>query len=113
MTVAVPRLSRKCCTRLCNDLLDAVKTCIVSSLVPCVPLTVIAVIGMFVGTRVTDSNELSLLRRCRGTGMLIIGRAAIEVSTLGRRVVLLVLVTTRCSLCFLVEVLHLTTLCGT
>lgn len=84
---------RKLITVVRIVLLVMFRTCIVSSFVPWVPLIVIAVIGMLVGTRMTESRELTLLRHPRGIGMLTIGSGASVVSTLGRRVVFLVLVT--------------------
>lgn len=81
-------------TRVSKVGLEVVRTCIVSSFVPWVPLTVIAVIGILVGTRMTDNSELRLLSPVKGIGILTMGSGAIVVSTFGRRVVLLVLVTT-------------------
>lgn len=67
-----------------------------------VVLTVTAVMGKFPGTRMTEQSELMLPSVCARIGMLTMGTWAPDVTTLGRRVVLFVFVTTIRKLWFVV-----------
>lgn len=79
-------------TPLRSARLPTFKTRTVNKVVPpvLVPLTVAAVIGTFVGTRMTESSELTLFSVPARFGTLTIGNGAPVVTTFGRRVVLLV-----------------------
>lgn len=114
MRMDLARLVWKCLSEVRTVGRLVVSTVVVNSVVPCVLvlLTVKAVIGTLVGTRMTDSSELRLSSVPDRIGMLSIGMRAPDVSTLGRRVVLLVLVTTVCSLWVVVFVVHLNSRLG-